>query len=343
LAFLRDSRALLSQFRRPLWVFFAAIIVGGLLYGELYAQARGERIPVYNLPYLMIQLMSLQGIPDEAMPNEAALSAFYYIMPALGFYVVGRGLIDFVRVFFDRGARRRAWEVALAAEFRDHIMVLGVGNVGLRVIRTLRDMGFDVVAVDNKPAADRIAEVRKLKVPLIVGDGAAQQTLDEAGIRHAQAIVICASDDYVNLTVAMRARDLNPDIRIIVRMWDDRFKEQLKKYVGVEAVLSASELAAPAFAGAAFGMEIAQTLKIRDEAYTIFRLTVEPGASMEGLTIDELQERSGIDIVLIERDDRVRVHPPGNIKVQAEDTLVIFARHAQILAISEGNRRKNGK
>jgi Trk K+ transport system NAD-binding subunit len=342
LAFFRDTRALWREFRRPILVFIAAIFVGGFIYGELYALARGERIAFFNLPYIMVQLMALQGIPEERLPSEPYLSIFWYLMPALGFYVVGRGLVDFVRVFFDRGARRRAWETALAAEFRDHIIVIGVGHVGLRVIRALRDMGFDVIAVDTKPPAERLAELRALKTPLIQGDATVSETLIEAGIRHANAIAICTSNDYINVSVAMRARDLNADVRLIVRMWDSRFADQLKRFVGVERVLSASELAAPAFAGAAFGVEIAQTLHIRDESYTVFRLQVAHGSFMEGETIDRLQSEHDFDIVLVERETRVDVHPAGNVVIKAGDTVVIFARHTQILGIVEANRRNGG-
>jgi len=340
IAFLRDTRALLREFWRPLIVFFAAVFVGGFIYGELLVFSRGERVPYYNLPYMMLQLMVLQGVPEEEVPEEAYLTAFWYLMPAIGFYVLGRGLVDFVRVFFDRGARRRAWEMALAAEFRDHIIVVGIGHVGLRVVRALRQMGFDVVAVDSKPLSkERDDELRSLKCPLIMGDAAEGNSLVNAGVTRAQAVVITTSNDYINVTVAMRARDLNADVRLIVRMWDSRFAEQLKRYVGVEAVLSASELAAPAFAGAAFGVEIAQTLTVQNEAYTVFNLKVEPGSFMEGKAIDDIQEKNDIDIVLVERGGRVEIHPRGSITIEAGDLVVIFARHAQILKIIEANRR----
>lgn len=341
IAFFRDTRALLREFWRPLIVFFVAIFIGGFLYGELLMFSRGERIPYYNLPYMMLQLMVLQGVPEEEVPDEPYLTAFWYLMPAIGFYVLGRGLVDFVRVFFDRGARRRAWEMALAAEFRDHIIVIGIGHVGLRVVRALRQMGFDVVTLDSKPPSpERADELRSLQCPLIMGDATEESSLLDAGVRRAQAVVITTSSDYINVTVAMRARDLNANARLIVRMWDSRFAEQLKRYVGVEAVLSASELAAPAFAGAAFGVEIAQTLTVQDEAYTVFNLTVEPGSFMEGKKIDDIQEKNDIDIVLVEREGKVEIHPRGTIIIKPGDKIVIFARHRQILSIIEANRRR---
>lgn len=219
------------------------------------------------------------------------------------------------------------------------MIVVGIGHVGLRVVRALRQMGFDVVAVDSKPLAkERDDELRSLKCPLILGDATEGSTLIDAGVTRAQAVVITTSNDYNNVTVAMRVRDLNPNVRLIVRMWDSRFAEQLKRYVGVEAVLSASELAAPAFAGAAFGVEIAQTLTVQNEAYTVFNLKVEPGSFMEGRTIDAIQEKNDIDIVLVERGECVEIHPRGNITIKAGDLVVIFARHAQILNIIEANR-----
>jgi voltage-gated potassium channel len=338
-AFWRDTLALWHEFRRPVLAFVVATIGGGLLYGEVWAQIHDERIPIIELPYMMIQLMTLQGIPEVTIPPEPPLVVFWYVMPLVGLYVIGRGVVDFARVFFNRGERRKAWEVALASTYHDHIIVVGIGNVGLRVIRSLRELGFEVVAIDSQPAPERWEELRHLGVPLVVGDGSAPETLNDAGIKDASSLLICTSNDYINLTVAMRGRDLNSELRIVVRMWDDRFAEQLRKYVGVEAVLSASELAAPAFAGAAFGMEIAQTLQVRDEAYSIFRLQVEAGGFMDGKMIEHLQDEEDMDIVLLERDSQVQVHPEGNIVVRAGDTLVIFARHAQIIRIARRNRR----
>jgi hypothetical protein len=48
-----------------------------------------------------------------------------------------------------------------------------------------------------------------------------------------------------------------------------------------------------------------------------------------------------MDIVLHSRNnDSVDVHPEGEIRVQAGDTLVLFARHSQITSIVARNRRR---
>lgn len=333
-----DSAALWTEFRTPILTLFIATFGGGLLYGELFFIARGERIPIYALPLEMVQLMAFQGISEEPIPSEPYLLAFWYIMPALGVYVIGRGAIDFVRIFFNRGERRRAWEEAVAATYRNHIIVLGVGKVGLRVIRHLAAMNFETVAIDSSIRPEIDEEFSQLGVPLISGDGRLTVTLEKAGIRDAQGLIVCTSSDQLNLEVTLRARDMNPTVRIVVRAWDTQFADQLKRFLDVDAVISSSEISAPAFAGAAVGIEIAHLMEIQGKSYSTIRLTVEPGSFLAGRTIDRLQNDHDMDIVLHERGGEVAVHPDDDIKVNVGDSLVIFARHSQIVDIAARNR-----
>jgi Trk K+ transport system NAD-binding subunit len=332
----RDTSALWKEFRTPFLVFLIATLGGGWLYGELLVQAGYPRLPYVDLPYLMLSLMVLEAATD--LPPEPQLVAFWYIMPPITIYIIGHGAVDFVRLFFNRGERRRAWEEAVASTYRNHVVVLGVGHVGMRVIRTLAQMGFEVVAINLTLEEELDNELSSLGVPCIVADGRLPSTLEKAGLQHARALVICTSEDYMNLEVIMRAREFNPNVRIVVRMWDNQFANQLNRFMGVEAVLSASDLAAPAFAGAALGVEIAQTLRIHGIDYSMIRLKVEPGSFLESATIGDLQTRHDMDIVLHARDGDAEVHPDNAIPVHAGDTLVIFAKHSQIVDIVTRNR-----
>ena len=58
-----------------------------------------------------------------------------------------------------------------------HVVVVGLGNVGTRVMAQLHDFGVEVVAIDKDPDARGAALARRLGVPLIVGDAALEETL----------------------------------------------------------------------------------------------------------------------------------------------------------------------
>lgn len=333
----RDSLALWREFRRPILVFLAATIGGGILFGELNNLAGKPPIPLIHLPLTMFLLMIFNAPMD--LPQEPYLLIFWYLMPLIGGYVVGRGAVDFARLFFDRSERRNAWEEAVASTYRNHVIILGVGHLGLRVIRQLVSMGFDVVAIDSGIKAERDAELNALGVPLISADGRTTATMETAGLRHADALIICTAQDFLNLELTMRARDMRPDIRIVVRMWDDQFAEQIRRFMNVEAVMSASDLAAPAFAGHALGIDITQTVRVGDIEFSMIRLQVEPGSFMDGATIDHVQKDYGIDIVLYGHGDKVQLHPSHGSIITAGDTLVVFAPHNEITKVVAHNRR----
>jgi Trk K+ transport system NAD-binding subunit len=314
------------------------VLGGGWLYGELLALAGYGRVPYIDLPYFILRMMVFEP-PTEIAPEEPYLIIFWYTMPILAVFIVGRGVADFVRLFFDRSERRSAWEEAVASTYRNHIIVLGVGHVGLRVTRTLVGMGFDVVGIDQKLKPEIDAELASLGVPIIVMDGRHPQALEKAGLSNAQAFVACTSSDQVNLEVIMRVRDMNPNVRIVARMWDDTFARQMKQFMGVAAVHSASELAAPAFAGAAVGIELTQTLHINGTDYSMIRLQVQSGSFLDEGTVGKLQEDHDMDIVLHGHKGSVEVQPQSEARVRGGDTLVIFARHDRIIDIVERNQK----
>jgi Trk K+ transport system NAD-binding subunit len=152
--------------------------------------------------------------------------------------------------------------------------------------------------------------------------------------------VACTGNDHVNLEVVMKARDLNPNVRIVMRAWDKQFANQIERFMNVQSVLSSSDLSAPAFAGAAVGIEITQTVRVNGTDYSMVRLTVEAGSFLDGPTVGKLQSENDMDIVLYGRGEMVDVQPPRDMIVQAGDTLVIFAQHERILSVIARNRRR---
>lgn len=333
-----DSSALLHEFRLPLLTFLVTTLGGGWLYGEIYHFYHPDlpRIAYLDLPWMMVALMVLEPVHD--IPKEWGLIVFWYAMPVLAVYVIGQGAVDFVRLFFNRSNRRDAWEEAVAATYRNHIIIVGMGHVGERVMNTLVAMGFEVTAIDHAISEELDARLNSLNVPSIIGDARSIDVLEKAGIRKAASLVVATSKDHVNLEVIMRVRDINPDIRIVCRMYDPQFAKQLNRFMGVQATLSSSDLSAPAFAGAAVGIEITQTLIINSVEYSMIRLDVEAGSAFDGKTIDALQDEYEMDIVLHGHDGEMVVHPEGDICVDGGHTLVVFAAHRRIMEIVSQNR-----
>ena len=331
-----DTAALWNEFKTPILIFFFVTLVGGYVYGELHALSGREEIALIDRPYIMVQLMTIE--PPYDAPSEWYLILFWYALPPIFVFIIANGVAEFVRLFFNRDARRDAWREAVISTYRNHIIVLGAGHVGLRVIHILAEMDIDVVAIDSSPDLGVEEALMNLRVPLLLGDARNASTLEKAGLAYAEAFVACTGDDRINLDAIMRARHMNRDIRIVARVWEDQFATQVKEFFKVDSVLSSSGLAAPAFAGLALGVEITQSLNINGIDFSTMRLNVAPNSFLAGQTVGHLQESLSMDIVLHGRNGHMDVQPHRDILVEVDDILVIFARHDRTLDIAARNR-----
>ena len=140
------------------------------------------------------------------------------------------------------------------AQTRDQVVVCGLGHLGLRTVEELllRDEAVTAIAdsADHELDAERLPDVR-----VIVGDCRRERILRQAGIETAVAIVLTGDDDLGNLQGALAAHDLNPDIRIVIRMFDGELGARIQALLGDAVTLSSSALAAPGFVAAALDGE----------------------------------------------------------------------------------------
>lgn len=331
------AEALLREFRVPLLGFIGIAVVGGWAYGELYMAARGIDIPQYDRPYVMLQLMLLEA--PETVPPEWYLAAFWYALPAAFIVLVGLGAADFLELFFNRADDDRdRWEEALAMTYRNHAIVLGAGHVGLRVVRDLLDMGQEVVVVDLDPHPEALDTLERFGVPVVRGDARMASVLERASLGQADVFVACTGNDHINMEAVMRAREQNPGARMVARIWDRSLGDHMERYGMADQVLSAADLSAPAFAGAALGIDISQTVEVAGVEYSSLRLTAAPGSFLTRDTVGAIERDNDLEVSLLARGDVVTVDPEADQRIQAGDQVVLFARHSRILEVVTRNR-----
>ena len=77
--------------------------------------------------------------------------------------------------------------------------------------------------------------------------------LRAAGVPDARALALVNQDDVGNIHAALRAHDLNPDLRMVIRMFNTSLGFRIRTLFQDCAVLSDSAMAAPSFVAAALG------------------------------------------------------------------------------------------
>ena len=305
----RDSLLLFGEFRLPM-VLFAILVLGG---GELYYLLSLQTSTPLHSPaeafYFALTLTFLQ--PMYSFPDVWYLQVFYFLMPVAGIGTLALGLAEFGTLFFNRRTRGKEWQMAVASTFSNHIVLVGLGHLGFRVVTRLHAMGFPVVVVTVDPKPELRDAVLSLDIPLIEEDASRQSILEVAGIRRARTIMLCTQNDSLNLEIALKSRSLNEKIEVVVRIFDDTFAEALHEQFGFRA-LSATGMAAPIFAASAANIDITPPITIEGKAHVLARMEVENKSHLHAKTIREIEEKYHISLILLSRDGNQHFHPESN-------------------------------
>lgn len=119
---------------------------------------------------------------------------------------------------------------------RDHVIVVGLGQVGLRLSAQLRDLGIKVVAVERNPQAACLPLARARDIPVILGRGGDRFLLERLSVRRARALAAVASDGLENIAVAVTTRAIAPDQRIVLRAGGDEVTTESRSLFRIGSV-----------------------------------------------------------------------------------------------------------
>jgi Trk K+ transport system NAD-binding subunit len=168
---------------------------------------------------------------------------------------------------------------------KPRIIVCGLGLTGKKVFDLLQQQGAAVVGISeiNEQEDDR----------LVIGELRAASTLLRAGIKDAQTLVLASNDDALNLAILTQAKILNPQIRIINRLFNSSLGDRLDHTLADHVSLSVSALAAPVFAFAALGNEAIGQLRLFNQTWPIYEEVIDEHHPWLGRRLNELwEERS---------------------------------------------------
>src|ERR1039458_2722574 len=138
---------------------------------------------------------------------------------------------------------------------RNHLIVCGDDVLAYRVVEELTVNYGERVTVllsartrGHGPRIARLAGVRVIERPELDGTAFA-----DAGARSARAIALMGRDDLSNFHAALRAQDVSPGLRLVMRIFNTGLGERMRGFFPDCAVLSSSSMAAPSFVAAALG------------------------------------------------------------------------------------------
>ncbi|WP_461080931.1 NAD-binding protein [Streptomyces deserti] len=236
-----------------------------------------------------LTLLDLFAIGDPALDEPTARQVLQLLTGLAGLLlmpVLLAAVLEALGTFRTASALRRP-----PRGLSGHVVLLGLGKVGTRVLARLRELDIPVVCVEEDPEARGIPLARRLRVPTVLGDATQEGVLEAAKIHRAHSLLALTSNDTTNLEAALYARSLTPDLRVALRLYDDAFATAVYRTLrtahprALTRSRSVSSLAAPAFAGAMMGRQILGAIPVERRVLLFAALGVAGHPQLEGRTI----------------------------------------------------------
>ena len=155
-------------------------------------------------------------------------------------------------VFVVTGTADRLRNELRARRLRNHVVVCGLGSVGMAVARDLFERGSQVVVVDPS-ADDELHRETNPRCPVIVGDATRPVILHRAGIERARALVACTGNDALNLEIGLTAQSVaeasrtDRPLRLVLRCFDADLARRIHAVSDNYTLLSEAAIAARVF------------------------------------------------------------------------------------------------
>ncbi len=242
--YLRLPRGMPDNIKTSISMLLLIVVVGTVGFHFL------ENVNLSSSLYWTIATITTVGYGD-VVPHTVGGRIFGIIIMVSG---VSVALYTFTAamVFFMEGKLKTILGVSRMQDkinqIKDHIIVCGYGKVGKNIVSNLIKEKIPFVVIEKETAAIEILSRNNLLY--VIGDATYRETLEMAGTSRGKVLISCLSNDADNLYVIMEAREMNPDIHLILRA---SRPESVKRFLklGADKVILPEEAGANQMAGAA--------------------------------------------------------------------------------------------
>jgi Trk K+ transport system NAD-binding subunit len=221
-----------------------------------------------------------------------------------------------------------------------HVILCGLNELGFQTLEELCRLGEEVVVVARASREEFAAGAKALGVTLLEGSYRQEQVLRTAGVQTAAALVVTEDDDVGNVHAALVAHDLNPRLRIRLRMFNQELGRRVQLLFRDCQVLDAAAMAVPAFVSAALHRDRQQRLQVNGRpagrrVLLVARLRVGDGSQAAGVTVAGFEEATQGRVLALAEGGQQRWCPAGDTSLIAgEELTVVVTRQGLAEALS---------
>ncbi len=263
-------------------------------------------LPIISSIYFTVETIATVGFGDFSFSDQPV----YMELFGIALIIAGTTLVTTIFALLTNAlvSRRIAQSLGQAeiTGMRGHVVMVGLGTVGMQVLEGLLARDRPVVVVERDESNRHLNQVRQRGVPLVLGDATLGETLESVNLSRASAVAIVTSNDLANIETGLAVRDRLgerwEEVPVVIRVSGRELGHHLEASFDFRHVWSTGAIAAPSFAGAALGMDVLFSFYVGSHPFLLARLRISAGGGLDGVAMRELGAR--VRVIAIGRDSR---------------------------------------
>jgi Trk K+ transport system NAD-binding subunit len=324
---------------------FVLLVAATLVIHFAYQSPNKRDLSLISSIYFTVETIATVGFGDFSFASQPVWLEIF----GVGLILAGTTLVTTIFALLTNMlvSRRIAQSLGQAQipGMRGHVVMVGLGAVGMQVLDGLRRQDRDVVVVERDEGNRYLNQVRQLGVPLVLGDSTLGQTLDSVNLATAASVAIVTSDDMTNIETGLAVRDRLGqrwlDVPVILRVFDRDLGSRLEGSFGFRHVWSTVALAAPWFVGAALGLEVLFSFYVGSHPFLIAKLRVGAGGGLAGRAMSELSASVRVIAIGRQASNYELEHPPRrDTRFAAGDEAYLAGPYEELLSVLKRERTR---
>lgn len=151
----------------------------------------------------------------------------------------------------------------------DHVVVVGLGQVGLRLCLLLRELDVPVVAIESNPDADYVARAKNYGIPVVIGSGSSGFVLRRVSLHRARALAAVTSDEVENIAIVAAAHGEREQLRTLLRAGRGEVRNETRALLKLGVVRDVYRIGGTLLAAAAVGSDACEALLHEQTVYLV--------------------------------------------------------------------------
>ena len=318
---------------------FALVVVAAVILRFTYhVSSAGGHLDLLTAVYFTVVTVATVGYGDYSFANQGGgMKVFAIVLIALGVLLVSTAFALFTNILVSRRIERSLGRRQVPG-MAGHVVVIGLGAVGIAVVQGLIAEGQRVVVIERDDNNRYLAQARALGVPVVIADATQLQTHRMVNLDDAAAVAVLTSADLTNIETGLAIRESLGDrweqVPVVLRVFDRDLARMMEHSFGFRHVRSTSALAAPWFVGAALGLHVLSTFYVDQQPFLVGRVNVAPQGGLQGLAMVDLGARTRVIALLRAAAGGVLEHPPRRgTRFAAGDEAYLLGPYEELLQV----------